>query len=191
MSLHPYLFFTKTARAAMTQYQEIFGGQLDIMSFGELPEGERPPFEVDDDQVMHAALAFGDGDLIMASDDPTGDGAGVKGVAISISTADQAEARRIFAALADGGSVDMPDVSPIHADLAGLPPALFSCGTRDLLLDDTLLMALRWKAARSTCEVAIHPGGCHVFQAFDTKQARESLAGIHDFLIRTTGRPGS
>ena len=93
--------------------------------------------------------------------------------------------------LAGGGSVDMPDVSPIHADLAGLPPALFSCGTRDLLLDDTLLMALRWKAARSTCEVAIHPGGCHVFQAFDTKQARESLAGIHDFLIRTTGRPGS
>ncbi len=32
MSLHPYLFFTGTARDAMTRYHEIFGGELDIMS---------------------------------------------------------------------------------------------------------------------------------------------------------------
>ena len=108
MSLHPYLFFTNTSREAMSRYQEIFGGQLDIMSFADLPAGENPPFEAPDDFVIHAALMFGDGDLLMASDDPTGDGAGVKGAAINVTLTDQDEARRIFDALADGGEVQMP-----------------------------------------------------------------------------------
>ncbi len=108
MSLHPYLMFTNTAREAMTRYHEIFGGELDIMSFADLPEGDRPPFEVPADGVMHAALTFGDGDLLMASDDPTGDGAGVKGAAVSVILEDVAEARRIFEALADGGEIHMP-----------------------------------------------------------------------------------
>ncbi len=108
MSLHPYLFFTNTSREAMSRYQEIFGGQLDIMSFADLPAGENPPFEAPDDFVIHAALMFGDGDLLMASDDPTGDGAGVKGAAINVTLTDQDEARRIFDALADGGDVQMP-----------------------------------------------------------------------------------
>ncbi len=108
MSLHPYLFFTNTSRAAMTRYQEILGGQLDIMSFADLPESEGRPFEAPDDFVIHAALQLGDGDLLMASDDPSGDGSGVKGAAINITLTDQDEARRIFAALAEDGSVDMP-----------------------------------------------------------------------------------
>lgn len=108
MSLYPYLFFTKTTREAMTRYRDIFGGELEIMSLADLPAGEEPPFEVPDDFVVHAALRFGDGDLLMASDDPTGDGAGVKGAAVNVTVADRDEARRIFDALADGGSVDMP-----------------------------------------------------------------------------------
>jgi acetyl esterase/lipase len=36
-----------------------------------------------------------------------------------------------------------PQISPLYADLKGLPPTLFSVGTRDLLLDDTLFMAAR------------------------------------------------
>lgn len=108
MSLHPYLFFTGTTREAMTRYREILGGRLDIMSSADLPEGEEPPFEVADDFVVHAALTFGDGDLLMASDDPTGDGSGVKGAAVNLTLTGQEDARRIFDALAEGGSVDMP-----------------------------------------------------------------------------------
>jgi len=33
-----------------------------------------------------------------------------------------------------------PDVSPLHADLSNLPPALFTIGTQDPLLDDSLFM---------------------------------------------------
>jgi PhnB protein len=52
-------------------------------------------------------LTFGDGDLLMASDDPSGDGSGVKGAAINVTIDDADDARRIFEALADGGSIDM------------------------------------------------------------------------------------
>ncbi len=108
MSLHPYLFFTNTTREAMTRYQEILGGRLDIMNFADLPPGEETPFEAPADFVIHAALTFGDGDLLMASDDPTGDGSGVKGAAINVTLTDHDETRRIFDAFADGGSVQMP-----------------------------------------------------------------------------------
>lgn len=110
MSLHTYLFFTNTTREAMTRYQEILGGQLDIMAVSDMPEGEaeQMPFEAPPDMVMHAALTLDDGALLMASDDPTGDGSGVKGAAVNLTITDQDEARRIFEALADGGDVDMP-----------------------------------------------------------------------------------
>ena len=107
MSLHPYLYFTNTARDAMTRYQEILGGELYIMSFGDLPDGDEPPFDASDDLVVHAALKFGDGDLLMASDDPTGDGGGVKGAALNVTVSDRDDARRIFEALAEAGSVGM------------------------------------------------------------------------------------
>jgi PhnB protein len=108
MSLHPYLFLTNTAREAMTAYQAILGGELEIMSFADLPDGEETPFEAPDDMVIHAALTFGDGDLLMASDDPTGDGSGMSGAAVNLTLADLDEARRVFDALAADGEVLMP-----------------------------------------------------------------------------------
>ena len=109
MSIHPYLFFTGTCREAMTRYHEVFGGQLEVMTVADMPEGaEPPPGPANPDMVIHAALTFGDGDLLMASDDPTGDGAGIKGMAISLTLADPDEATRIFDALAEDGQITMP-----------------------------------------------------------------------------------
>jgi acetyl esterase len=56
-----------------------------------------------------------------------------------------------------------PDVSPLYADLTGMPSVLFSCGTLDPLLDDTLFMAARWQAAGSPAQLAIYPGAPHEF----------------------------
>jgi PhnB protein len=109
MSLHPYLFFTNTCREAMSRYQEILGGTLDIMTVADMPEdAEPPPGPPNPDMVIHAALAFGDGDLLMASDDPTGDGSGTKGMAVNLTLDDASQATRIFDALAEGGQVIMP-----------------------------------------------------------------------------------
>lgn len=106
MDVQPYLFFGGSCREAMTRYQEVLGGQLDVMAMSDAPEGEAVP-EGSDDMVMHAALIFGD-TMLMASDDPTGDFQGVKGVAISVSAADATEAGRVFDALSEGGEVTVP-----------------------------------------------------------------------------------
>lgn len=75
-----------------------------------------------------------------------------------------------------------PAISPLYAELDSMPPALFTCGTADLLIDDTLFMAGRWASAGNLAEIDLHAGGCHVFQAFDTAQASASLARMEDFL---------
>lgn len=107
MPFHPYRFFSGgTCREAFTRYQEIFGGDLEIMSFADAPPGEAPDID-QPDLVMHAALTFGD-HLLMGSDDPTGDGGPVAGVAIHYTAADADEAERVFGALADGGVEEMP-----------------------------------------------------------------------------------
>ena len=75
-----------------------------------------------------------------------------------------------------------PEISPLYADLAGLPPALFSIGTRDALVDDTILMASRWMRAGNRTEVSVWPGGCHVFIRFESALTEQALARIDGFL---------
>jgi len=77
-----------------------------------------------------------------------------------------------------------PDVSPLYADLNGLPPALFTIGTRDALLDDTLFMHGRWLAAGNRAELAVYPGGIHGFIAFPSTLARAAVARMIEFLGR-------
>jgi acetyl esterase/lipase len=75
-----------------------------------------------------------------------------------------------------------PDTSPLFADLGGFPPALFTVGTVDPLLDDTLFMYERWLAAGNEAELAVYPGGVHAFDAFDTPVARRATSRIHHWL---------
>ena len=62
-----------------------------------------------------------------------------------------------------------PDVSPMYADLQDLAPALFTVGTLDPLLDDTLLFATRWTAAENPAEVAVVTGAAHGFASAPTR----------------------
>jgi acetyl esterase/lipase len=78
----------------------------------------------------------------------------------------------------------LPDISPLYADLKGLCPALFSVGTRDALLDDTLFMHARWVAAGNPAELAIYPGGAHGFTLFPNRLSQEASARMDDFLRR-------
>jgi acetyl esterase/lipase len=82
----------------------------------------------------------------------------------------------------DSFSLADPDISPLHAGLDNLPPALFTIGTKDPLLDDSLFMAGRWSAASNTAKLAIYPGGAHVFIAFAGQLAEEGNARIEAFL---------
>ena len=64
-----------------------------------------------------------------------------------------------------------PDISPLRASLHDLPPALFSCGTLDPLLDDTLFMHARWIGGGNAAEIAIYPGGTHAFDSMGSPLA--------------------
>jgi acetyl esterase len=79
-----------------------------------------------------------------------------------------------------------PDISPLYADLRGLCPALFTVGTKDALLDDTLFMHARWLAAGNDAEIEIFPGGAHGFSLFPNRQADEHLARSEAYLRAVT-----
>ena len=84
----------------------------------------------------------------------------------------------------DEGKRQDPDVSPLYASLSGMPPALFSVGTRDLLLDDSLFMAPRWLAAGNVAELAVYPGACHGFVSVPFQQRHDAVARINAFIGR-------
>jgi len=77
-----------------------------------------------------------------------------------------------------------PDVSPLYADLAGLPPALLTVGTDDPLLDDSLFLHARWLAAGNQARLSVWPGGIHGFNAFPIPIAEKSNAEIAEFLVK-------
>jgi acetyl esterase/lipase len=56
-----------------------------------------------------------------------------------------------------------PDISPLYAELHGMPPALFSVGAHDHLLHDTLLLAARWELAGNRTELVVYPEAPHGF----------------------------
>ena len=77
-----------------------------------------------------------------------------------------------------------PDISPLHADLTGLPPAFFTVGALDPLLDDSLFMAARWDAAGNHAEIVVCPESIHGFTAFPNSIGLRSLAQQSGFLKR-------
>lgn len=83
---------------------------------------------------------------------------------------------------ADESVRDMPDVSPLLADLSALPPTIFTVGTNDPLLDDTLFMHQRWQAAGLESLLQVFADAPHAFDAFSVEITREAHRRIHGFL---------
>jgi acetyl esterase len=84
-----------------------------------------------------------------------------------------------------GGStvaIDDPYFSPLYGELHDMPPALFSVGTWDPLVDDTLFMASRWLAAGNGTDLEIYPGGVHAFDNFPIEIAVRARTRMHHFI---------
>jgi acetyl esterase/lipase len=80
-----------------------------------------------------------------------------------------------------------PDISPLFADLTGMPPAIFTVGTADALLDDTLFMEARWRMAGGRTELHVWSEAPHGFLNFPIGVADAALAAEHGWLRRTLG----
>lgn len=75
-----------------------------------------------------------------------------------------------------------PDVSPLFADLSGLPPCLVSVGTYDHLLDDSLFFATRLAAAESPVELAVYPDSPHGFMALPSEMANTHATRLNTWI---------
>ncbi len=109
--LNPYLNFRGEAREAITFYQSVFGGELDITTYadmGGLEEMGVP--ETEADNIMHAMLVVSEGVNLMASDVAStmaGDFANGQ-IALSGDASEEPALRGWFEGLADGGQVHVP-----------------------------------------------------------------------------------
>lgn len=115
-----YIFFDGNCADAMRFYERTLGGKIEMMLTGaESPEAANlPPGSAN--QIMHASLSLPGGGRLMASDSMGQPYEGMKGFALSLNYPDVAQARRIFDALADGGSVTMPLDKTFWAEAFGM-----------------------------------------------------------------------
>jgi PhnB protein len=110
MQIEPYLFFNGRCEEAIEFYCSALGAEVTVlMRYKESPDliepGMIPPGS--DDKVMHATLRIGETQIMVSDGDCSGQ-PGFQGFSLSIAVADEAEADRVFAALAEGGQVQMP-----------------------------------------------------------------------------------
>lgn len=110
MIVEPYLFFEGRCEEAMTFYTKAVGAKVEaLMRFKESPEppppGMVPPGS--ENKVMHALFRVGDS-AIMASDGGCSNAQKFDGFSLTITVANEAEAKAKFTALSEGGAVTMP-----------------------------------------------------------------------------------
>jgi PhnB protein len=110
MQVQPYLFFDGRCEEAIEFYKKTLGAKVEmLMRFKDSPEppqpGMHPPGS--ENKIMHATLRIGE-TTVMASDGHCLGKPSFQGFSLSVTAANDAEAERLFAALGDGGQVQMP-----------------------------------------------------------------------------------
>jgi PhnB protein len=115
--LNPYLTFNGNARQAMEFYQSVFGGELQITTFGEF--GSPDPAIAD--KVMHASLKTDRGHVLMASDNAPGMPYNPGNTVTCSLSGDPGEGlEQAWEKLADGGTVSTPFQKQMWGDLFGM-----------------------------------------------------------------------
>ena len=122
MQVQPYLFFDGRCEEAIEFYRRALNAEVEmLMRFREAPErpppGTVPPGS--ENKVMHASIRIGD-TTVMASDGHCAGKPAFQGFSLSLTVQDTPEAERRFAALADGGQVQMPLAKTFFSERFGM-----------------------------------------------------------------------
>ena len=114
--LNPYISFGDTAREAMTYYQQVLGGNLELHTFNEYGGAD----ESYADLIMHGMLETEDGLTLMGADTPPGmETRSGNNITISLSGDDGEALRRWFEGLSEGGTVAMQLEKQVWGDEFG------------------------------------------------------------------------
>jgi PhnB protein len=116
--LNPYLSFRDNAREAMTFYQSVFGGELNVSTFADLHASADP---TEQHKIMHSQLETPDGLVLMGADTPEGmEYRPQAGVSVSLSGDDEARLRGYWERLSEGGTVTVPFEKAPWGDTFGM-----------------------------------------------------------------------
>jgi PhnB protein len=108
METQPYLFFDGRCEEAIEFYKRALGAKVNMMvRFNQSPDPTMSPSNTAGEKIMHAQFNVGD-TTILASDGRCTGKPSFQGFALSITVATEAEADRLFAAVSEGGQVQMP-----------------------------------------------------------------------------------
>ena len=130
MQVQPYLFFDGRCEEAIEFYKKALGAKVEmLMRFKDSPEpappGMHPPGS--ENKVMHATLRIGE-TTVMASDGHCNGKPSFQGFSLSVTAANDAEAERLFAALGNGGQVQMPLAKTFFSSRFGMVADRFGVG---------------------------------------------------------------
>jgi PhnB protein len=127
--VQPYLFFNGRCEEALAFYGTVLGAQVDLkMRYQDSPEPQ-PPGMIPpgwEKKVMHVTFRIGE-TVLMASDGMR-EGGSFDGFSLSLTTPTEGEARRAFAALAEGGKVGMPLAKTFWSPCFGMVTDRFGIG---------------------------------------------------------------
>lgn len=127
MQVQPYLFFEGRCEEAVNFYKTALNAEITmLMRYKENPEPQSTgdgcgpnAANIPPDSVMHASFRIGETE-IMASDGMASGKAEFKGITLSLNPTSEAEAKRIFTALSEGGTVNMPLGKTFFSPLFGM-----------------------------------------------------------------------
>ena len=126
MLVEPYLFFDGKCEEALEFYRRTIGAEVTaLLRWKDSPDPAAMPGAAD--KVMHARVRIGD-TMVMASDGRCQGKPEFQGFALSLTAADVAEADRLFAALGDGGQVQMPMTKTFFSERFGMLADKFGVG---------------------------------------------------------------
>jgi PhnB protein len=122
MQVQPYLFFDGRCEEALDFYRKALGAEVAmLMRFKDSPEPQQPGMcpPGSENKVMHTSFRIGD-TTVMASDGRCMGKPSFQGFSLSVTARDDAEAERIFAALGEGGQVQMPMTKTFFSSRFGM-----------------------------------------------------------------------
>jgi PhnB protein len=107
MQINPYLAFNGKCKEAFAFYEKCLGGKIEqMMTNGQSPMAGQMPLD-QHDRIMHARLVVGD-QVLMGGDAPQQYFTQPQGFSVALNIKERAEAERIFNAMSEGGTVQMP-----------------------------------------------------------------------------------